>query len=107
MIDHLLETRKEVGECVAMVYFNHKQDRNFDLRYVLCAILRQVLEQLPAIPETVTKQYDRLKAYKGFLSAREAARVLFEVVSTHPHRVNIVIDALDECSEEVRTLCPC
>lgn len=85
---------------MAYFYFDH-QDQPAQLpATVFSCILRQLLDQQPAIPEAVSRVYNNIGS-KGGLSQYECASLIAEVVKGLGH-VYLVLDALDECAPEHR-----
>jgi len=87
---------------VAFFYLSHADRQAQTSHAVLSCLLRQVLEQVPSLPETVRAVYDTAQAKGGgALSAFECERLLAEVLGELP-RAYLVLDALDECADEHR-----
>ncbi|KAK3367844.1 hypothetical protein B0H63DRAFT_565724 [Podospora didyma] len=86
---------------VAFFYFSHL-DRLAQSPYkVLSCVLRQFLEQLDEIPRAVRAVYETAHT-KGALPHFQCESLLVEILKD-PRRSYLVLDALDECSEEHRS----
>jgi hypothetical protein len=85
---------------VAFFYFSHQDRLAQSLHVVFSCVLRQFLEQLPEIPQAVRTVYETTHT-KGALPHFECERLLVELLKGLG-RSYLVLDALDECSEEHR-----
>ena len=82
---------------VAYFFCNYQRQEEQKTEDILAAILRQLLEQYDQIPASVYDLYHK--------SSRPSSDELFEILSIiigSQDRVYLIVDALDECSGEVR-----
>ncbi|KAK2792301.1 hypothetical protein FQN52_003778 [Onygenales sp. PD_12] len=101
-IDHLLRTVQSNNIGVAYLYCNYKVQADQTTINLLAAILKQLLPTLPSMMEPVIQLYDQ-HARKGTrLSLDNIVGVLRSVLASQSS-VYLVVDALDECSDEQGT----
>ncbi|KAK0629465.1 hypothetical protein B0T17DRAFT_615233 [Bombardia bombarda] len=100
IIDDLLGSVASPESPVAFFYFDHQEQSEQTPSAVWSCILRQLLEHLPRIPESVSSIYQNRRSGES-LSLFETERLLTELIK--PLKcAYLVIDALDECSPEHR-----
>ncbi|KAJ5167506.1 ankyrin [Penicillium canariense] len=100
IIDELLNSSSSETSPVAYFYFDHQDQSTQNTSVVLCCILRQLLEQLPAIPSPVAELYEK-GGHQGRIPLHECERLLTDLGST-VRCAYLVFDGLDE-SEHRRT----
>ncbi|TKA82133.1 hypothetical protein B0A49_00190 [Cryomyces minteri] len=97
VIDHLLSTFPDTDVAVAYFYCAYKEQH--EGKDLVAALLRQLVQQLPALPEAVNDLYMRHHQRRTLPTRHELSEVLRSVASGFS-QVFLVIDALDECREE-------
>jgi len=102
IVDDLLSLQQTVPAPtpVAYFYFSHQDRLAQSPHVVLSCVLRQFLEQLPEIPTAVRSVYKTTHT-QGALPHFECERLLVEALRDLTHSY-LVLDALDECSDEHR-----
>lgn len=100
IVDHLQRRFKgdeNVG--VAFVYCEYKQRQRQTPSNLVSAIWRQLCQQRPAIAKAVQSRYDCHFRKQIALSLGDIESIAVEVAKSYT-RVFLVIDALDECTDE-------
>lgn len=92
VIEQQLRAATSVQRPVVFIYYDYKSGDQQNLRHTLETALRQVVDFLPSIPESV----DRLYAHTP--STEEIRSTLHELL-TRCNGLTIVMDALDECHD--------
>ena len=102
IVDDLLSLQQTVPTPtpVAYFYFSHQDRLAQSPHVVLSCVLRQLLEQLPEIPTAVRSVYETTRT-QGALPHFECERLVVEVLKDLTQSY-LVLDALDECSDEHR-----
>lgn len=100
-VDHLWKhlQNKDIG--VAYIYCNYKTQADQTATNLAAAILKQLIQQRPAIAEPVANLYDSHADRRTRPSLEEILHALQKVVSDYS-KVYVVIDALDECLKDHR-----
>ena len=100
-IDHLGRLAQvDVG--LAYVFCNYKSQVDQTLYTLLSALLKQLVQSRTDIAAPVTRVYDHHFKQKSKPSLDEIFTALSTVCSSHA-RVYVVVDALDECTDQDRT----
>jgi ankyrin repeat domain-containing protein 50 len=81
---------------LAFIYCNYKERLSQKVEYFVGTIVRQLVEQRPAIPEEVRSLYEKHRG-KGIPLNYAEYLELLQSLATGCSEVYIVIDALDEC----------
>lgn len=81
---------------MAYFYFDHQDQASQSISAVLCSVLRQLLEQIPTIPNSVTELYEK-SGNKGSITLNECERLLADLASVLEY-VYLVFDGLDEAA---------
>jgi Cdc6-like AAA superfamily ATPase len=100
-ISHLLQTVQNDFTGVAYVYCNYKKQNEQSASSLLAAILKQLVQAYPLLTEPVK----RLHALHKERETRPSIVELFDTLQTaltSLSTVYIVVDALDECRDDVR-----
>jgi hypothetical protein len=99
IIDHLISTNAGAEDiAVAYVFCNYKSQDDQSVDQLLAAILKQLIENMKQLPEAVSRSYSE-SASKGLKPTAESLlNILKQALETFKS-VYVVIDALDECSE--------
>jgi hypothetical protein len=97
-IDHL--SRQNEANGVACIFCNYKTPADQqNAAILLAAILRQLVQGQPSIPESVSRLHKHHSKLQTRPSIEEIFTALKSVVKDY-HRVYLVVDALDECPAE-------
>ncbi|KAH6983490.1 hypothetical protein BKA56DRAFT_519808, partial [Ilyonectria sp. MPI-CAGE-AT-0026] len=105
VIDNLKAAQRnktpETRDGVACLFCEYERQKDQTVRSLTCAILRQLADQCEELPESVIELFDRYEADDAPLPFEEIASTLSDVLGKFP-RVFLVVDALDECSDNTR-----
>jgi hypothetical protein len=97
-IDHISrQAQSDVG--LAYLFCNYKSQADQNLNGLLCALLKQLVQSRPDIIAPVTRLYDQHLHQKSKPSLSDLSMALKDICSSHD-RVYIVVDALDECTNQ-------
>jgi hypothetical protein len=100
-IEHLCRTAQaDVG--LAYLFCNYKSQVNQTAHSLLSALLKQLVQSRIDITPPVTNLYDHHSKQKSRPSTDEIFTALLTICSNHA-KVYIVVDALDECTDQNRT----
>jgi hypothetical protein len=98
VIDHLEHLASESKSGLGFIYCDYKDPEHQSTENIVGAIIKQLLIQLPEIPDSVSsRSRNRMNAGKP-LSLGEASE-LFHIICAQFSRVYICLDALDELQE--------
>ncbi|MCJ1385157.1 hypothetical protein MMC17_008278 [Xylographa soralifera] len=101
VIDHLGRlAQADVG--LAYVFCNYKSQVDQSLCNLLNALLKQLVQSRTDIAAPVTRLYDHHFEQKSKPSLDEISTALSTVCLSYA-RVNVIVDALDECTNQDRT----
>jgi hypothetical protein len=84
------------------VYFDHRDEQQ-SAHVIIASILRQTVAALPVIPNPVRDMYQKLKASGHHLTLDKLTETFISVTSSLS-RLFVVIDALDECDNQHRSM---
>lgn len=102
MIDYLGQySRCHANIGLAYLYCDYHRRDEQECDQLLASILKQLASAPRHIPAHVKNLYDRHEILQSRPSTDELEKELFAIV-THYSRVFIVVDALDECCDDVR-----
>lgn len=104
-IDHLSRTIQNDNIGVAYIYCNYKVRVDRHATSLLAAILRQLVQAQPSIPEPISRMYEQYSTRGTMPSAEEIYSALQSVLRCLSS-VYLVLDALDECLDEEGTQPP-
>jgi len=96
VIDELINQVRNETNGVAFVYCSYTTPVDEHANALLSALLRQLVQQRPSIPEHVLRLYDDNRSK---LSPEETFSSLQSVLKEYS-KVYVVVDALDECIDE-------
>ena len=99
MVEFLEEDLPVRDVALAFVYCNHKDKLSQSIEYFVGAIVRQLVERKPAIPDYVHTLYENHQG-KGTKPTLTECLELLRLLAKECSEVYIVIDALDECIEK-------
>lgn len=94
-IDYLQATRKSKGTKIAFIYCEENLRQDQSASSLLAELLKQLVEEDPSLPKDVKGLYGQLP------EVWDLTKALYFVAS-HCERVFVVIDGIDQCSDEVR-----
>ncbi|RMJ22456.1 Ankyrin repeat protein, partial [Aspergillus sp. HF37] len=102
VVDHLHQLFLETP-AVGMAYFfcDFSQRGTITVKTLIACLLRQLVQNMRRIPEAVRDLFAQHRQHKILPQLQDMVRCLNLVTSELSH-VYIVIDALDECEEEIR-----
>ena len=100
-IDHLKSSITEQSVPVVYIYFNYRNRIQQTLENLLGSILKQLVPWLPSIPAALTELYHSHRKDRTPLSVDTIISGFTASLHESP-RLSIVIDALDECADDVR-----
>src|SRR5882672_9098600 len=88
------------GQDVAttFIYCNHKEQAKHTVRELIASILKQLVQDHPAISEWAKALYDRHNSKATYPSLKELTEALRMEVGRYS-RVFVIVDALDELDE--------
>lgn len=89
---------KQVGLAIIYLKYNDSQQT---VESVLGSILVQLVESLDSIPTPLQSLYEKHQAQKSSASPKELAQLLRFVLALFK-RVYVIVDALDECIDDMR-----
>jgi Cdc6-like AAA superfamily ATPase len=98
-IDRLCQIAPSENIGVAYIYCNYKSQSHQSENALLAAILKQLVQSRPSIAEPVLQLYNIHSIESTRPSLNEFFAVL-QSVCTKYSRVHIVVDALDECTNQ-------
>lgn len=96
-IDHLSKTIRSRSAGLAYVFCNYKTQTSQSAASLLAAILKQLVQDQPTIPDRVWNIYREHYPRGTNMSFDDCVEALTSVCRMYP-TVYIVVDALDECS---------
>jgi Cdc6-like AAA superfamily ATPase len=100
-IEHLRSAHYGKESCVAFFYCKYASREDQTAKSLLATLLRQLSGQCASVPESVKEFYTSHKSKGTPPSLDEISHVLSIVISSQS-RVFLIVDALDECSDETR-----
>jgi len=92
--------KDEVG--IAYLFCEYSRSKSETIQTLAAAILSQLADQCAVFPESVTALYHLHRANKMPLRFEEVSSALIGVFQTFS-QVFLVIDAVDECSDQIRS----
>ncbi|KAJ5727661.1 hypothetical protein N7493_005481 [Penicillium malachiteum] len=81
---------------IVYVYCNFNREHEQRLEYLIAALIKQLSQARPTLPESLTALYQKHQIRRTRPSAEELSEVLQSVASLYT-RIFVVVDALDEC----------
>ncbi|KAH0536013.1 hypothetical protein FGG08_007096 [Glutinoglossum americanum] len=104
VVNHLRRQRPQLedgeGIGVAIIYLKYNEPDQ-TLGNLLGSLVKQLVEEQGAVPKSLRELYGRHHARGTSPSLDEVSGILSSLVETYT-KVSFIVDALDECSEEVR-----
>lgn len=101
-VDHLYKTTHNNNIGVAYVFCNYKVQSEQNTLSLLSAILKQLVQAQPSAPEAANALYE-LHHARGTMATVDEISNTLKVTLKSFSTVYIVVDALDECSDEHKT----
>ena len=98
-IDHLCTKLESDAIGIAYIFCNYKAQEEQTTTRLLAAILKQLVQARPSIPEPVSRLYEDHYSRKTRPLLKEIFSALQNVVKSIA-RVYIIVDAVDECSDQ-------
>ncbi|KAL3456000.1 hypothetical protein BJX64DRAFT_53254 [Aspergillus heterothallicus] len=96
VIEHLQEKfRNDRGVGIAYVFGDFQRSRTQTAQHVLASLARQLVQNLPSLPQELTAAYTRHVNKGTRPSVAEVVSMLLPILQNHS-RVFILVDALDE-----------
>jgi hypothetical protein len=102
IINHLQSTVQSQANAVLFLYCNYKERSKHTIANLFSSLLQQLLLQLPSLPTTATALYDLHKRRMTRPSLDDIIKLLISLLSQFSDCF-VVIDALDEAEEDVRS----
>jgi hypothetical protein len=99
-IDHLIKIGNNIG--LAYIFCNYKAHDEQNIINLLSAILKQLVQEQPAISEPLTQLYERHSSRRTRPALEDIVTIL-KGVTKSLSATYIVIDGLDECSDRFGT----
>jgi ureidoglycolate hydrolase len=100
VINFLERIIKQENVGIAYIYCTHRE-QNQTAGNLIASLLKQLIQQRPAIPVNIRDLYRHHRSKQTHPPLSDYSRLL-QAELHHFSKVYIVIDALDECSEESR-----
>ncbi|OBT88430.1 hypothetical protein VE02_03298 [Pseudogymnoascus sp. 03VT05] len=101
-VDQLYETTHNHSIGVAYVFCNYKMQSEQNTLTLLSAILKQQVQAQPSAPEAANALY-KLHSDRGTMATLDEISNILKVTLKSFSTVYVVVDALDECSDEHKT----
>ncbi|KAI9860056.1 MAG: hypothetical protein M1813_006404 [Trichoglossum hirsutum] len=86
---------------IAYIYCNFRRQQEQEPGDLLASLLKQLVQEQPATPESVKRLHERYENKRTRPSFEEISKALQSVVADYS-KVFIIIDALDECQVSVK-----
>jgi hypothetical protein len=108
IISHLLDLRekfagKDSGTQIACLYLSYKEQQNQTLEHLIGSIIRQLAEDHDQLPSSLISAWQKAKKHGSRDPTQAELSILFtDLTSERP--TYIVLDGLDECQMDVRTV---
>ena len=101
VIDHLESRRAAIKPLVAYVFFDYKDQKRQTATAILRSLLKQVVEFIGEIPESVQRCYDAKKPAgdESTMDEGQCISLLEHLIGNVPCGTFLIFDALDECPE--------
>ncbi len=111
VIDHLGSRIAAIKPMVAYIFFDYKDRERQTGTAILRSLLRQVIESIGEIPQSIQHLYDALPPDKkeNLINEDQCTSLLEYLIGNEPRDTFLIFDALDECpdidhdSNEVRS----
>ena len=111
VISHLESRIAAFKPMVAYIFFDYKDQERQTVKAILCSLLRQVIESVGEIPQSIQQIYDTLPPEKevNTMDEHQCVSLLEDLIRNEPRDTFLIFDALDECpdidhnSNEVRS----
>jgi vacuolar-type H+-ATPase subunit E/Vma4 len=84
------------------MYFNHKQAESRNAKEYIASLLRQLEQQKETLSTSVENAYETLSNTDAKPDLANLKTLLLDSINSFKSRTCIVLDALDECSEDTR-----
>lgn len=102
VVDYLQTRFKSDDIATVCIYCNYKEKKEQDAQSLIASILKQLVQDCEVVSEDMKTQFTTHVKREAHLPPEDLTRVLHVEISRR-HRVFLVVDALDECTEESST----
>lgn len=102
VIDHLQRTTQRDDVGVVQIFCNYKAQSTQNTTSLLSAILKQLVRARPSVAEAASKLYEHCSSQEKRPSLDDISNALKTTLKNFS-TVYVVVDALDECSDQDRT----
>jgi polyhydroxyalkanoate synthesis regulator protein len=100
VVEHLRSVQNSGGPPVAFLFCNYGIQEEQTAERLLAALLRQLAEHHSFVPDSLRELYE--KRTQTYLSLERILDTLSAVIKSHGP-VYLVVDAIDECSDNTRS----
>ena len=100
IISHLQARFSREDICIAYYYCNHKSGVNRGAEGIIASLAKQLADKKSKLPEDLASFYEEHQDDKSFTPTLEQLLALLKTLIASFTRAIIVIDALDECTNE-------
>ncbi|KAK3692985.1 ankyrin repeat-containing domain protein [Podospora appendiculata] len=101
VIDHILKISEREGGAALYWYFDYLKASEQHPDAIAAAILRQLIECLPSMPQEVHQLHERCERFNQRPEVNALMRIATSLLA-NMQPTFIVIDAMDECAEDYR-----
>lgn len=101
VVDHLESRIAAIKPMVAYVFFDYRDQKRQTAAAILRSFLRQVVESIGEIPQSVQHSYDAKNPAEeeNTMDEGQCISLLEHLISNEPCGTFLIFDALDECPE--------
>ncbi|KAK0513833.1 hypothetical protein JMJ35_003555 [Cladonia borealis] len=111
VITHLESHIAAIKPIIAYIFFDYKDQERQTATAILCSLLRQVIESIGEIPQSIQYFYGARTPYEkeNTMDEEQCISLLESLIRNEPRDTFLIFDALDECpdrdhdSNEVRS----
>ena len=91
----------QIAPTVAWIYCDYRDSSTHSVLLFIASLLKQILQNIRPLPSSVKDLYHSHGNGKNSITLAEARELLKNIVAVQ-ERCFVVVDALDECSDEIR-----
>ena len=101
VIDHLESRKAAINPMVAYIFFDYKDQERQTVKAILRSLLRQVIQAIGEIPQSIQQLYDALPLDKkeNTMDEDQCTSLLKNLIRDQPRDTFLIFDALDECPD--------
>ena len=99
IIEHIQQNCQSTGDALAYIYCEYSLQKEQTVINLVSSIIQQLVERLPVLPSSVINLHERHKQQGSCPALTEWTTLLEECLPLFS-TISIVVDALDECTEE-------